>query len=361
MKRILLIIVFLGTGLTFGYDPNYYSDINRGLFSLPKSTDVAGSDFVFSRDGTPQVNPANLAFDSLSEISCAYAGFYQDIFSTSVLSYAARLGKNSGIGFSLSYLYNPDIPYNNDFVTVNRGGADIPLYDSSRITYHSESQIFFHLGYGQRYPVISGVEVAAGIGVNAQRYNLPPFRGYGIGCDAGASLDFVKQGVRLALECENITTNYLRWTPGYSEEAYPHAYFGVGWRKEIPYLYGRVQIQFKSLDMLGNEGVNSSIDSSADTATFSLPSKKHFTKDPLYFLLNGAYGLEYTVMNVLALRVGIPVGDSYGTDWSRIAFGCGVNLMKRKLSLDFAYVTHELAGSYQVGLTYYWQNDIISR
>ena len=361
MKRILLIIVFLGTGLTFGYDPNYYSDINRGLFSLPKSTDVAGSDFVFSRDGTPQVNPANLAFDSLSEISCAYAGFYQDIFSTSVLSYATRLTKNSGLGFSLSYLYNPDIPYTNGFLTENIGGADIPVYDSSRIAYHSESQIFFHLGYGQKYSLFSGVEVAAGLGMNAQRYNLPPYRGYGIGCDAGASLDFVKQGVRMAVECENITTNYLRWTPGYSEEAYPHAYFGVGWRKEIPYLYGRVQIQFKSLDMLGNEGVNSSIDSSADTATFSLPSKKHFTKDPLYFLLNGAYGLEYTVMNVLALRIGIPVGDSYGTDWSRIAFGCGVNLMKRKLSLDFAYVTHELAGSYQVGLTYYWQNDIISR
>jgi hypothetical protein len=86
MKQTVLVIAFLFIGLTFGYDLNYYSDINRGLFSLPRSTDVAGSDFVFSRDGTPQVNPANLAFDSLSEISCAYAGFYQDIFSTSVLS-----------------------------------------------------------------------------------------------------------------------------------------------------------------------------------------------------------------------------------------------------------------------------------
>jgi hypothetical protein len=361
MKRISLIIALLFTGLTFGYDANYYSDIDRGLFSLPKSTDVAGSDFVFSRDGTPQVNPANLAFDSLSEISCAYAGFYQNIFSTSVLSYATRITRNSGLGFSLSYLYNPDIPYNNGFNTENINGADIPIYDSSRITYHSESQVFFHVAYGQKYPVISGIEVAAGIGMNAQRYNLSPYRGYGIGCDAGASLDFVRQGLRMALGCENITTNYLRWTPGYSEEALPHAFFGVGWRKEIPYLYGRVQIQFKSLDLLANQGINSSVDSTVDTTTYSRPSLKHFTKDPLYFLLNGTYGLEYTIMNVLALRVGIPVGDSYGTDWSRIAFGCGVNLMKRKLSLDFAYVTHELAGSYQVGLTYYWQNDILGR
>jgi hypothetical protein len=360
MKRIPLAVVFLFTGLTFGYDVNYYSDINRGLFSLPKSTDVAGSDFVFSRDGTPQTNPANLAFDSLSEISCAYAGFYQNIFSTSVLSYATQINKNSGLGFSISYLYNPDIPYYNDFALENFGGTDIPLYDSSRITYHSESQIFFHVGYGQRYPIIPGIEVAAGIGMNAQRYNLPPYRGYGIGCDGGASVDFVKQGVRLAIGCENVTTNYLRWTPGYSEEAYPHAYFGVGWRKDVPYLYGRVQIHFKSLDMLAHEGTNSSVDNTSDTASRPQPSTKHFTKDPLYFLFNGAFGLEYTIMNILALRAGIPVyGNSI--DWSRGAFGCGVNLMKRKLSLDFAYVTHELAGSYQVGLTYYWHNDIMNK
>ena len=58
---------------------------------------------------------------------------------------------------------------------------------------------------------------------------------------SGLSLDLVNQGARFGVECENITTNYLRWTPGYSEEAYPHVYFGVGWRKDIPYLYGRVQ------------------------------------------------------------------------------------------------------------------------
>lgn len=360
MKRTYLTIIVLYTGLTFGYDANDYSDISRGLFLLPKSTDVAGSDFVFSRDGTPQVNPANLAFDSLSEISCAYAGFYQNIFSTSVLSYVTRTNKNSGLGFSISYLYNPDIPYYNDFALETINGTEVPVYDSSRISYHSESQVFFHVAYGQKYSVISGIEVAAGIGVNAQRHNLPPYRGYGVGCDAGASLDFIRQGVRMALGCENVTTNYLRWTPGYSEEALPHVFFGAGWRKGIPYLYGRVQLHFKSLDLLANEGPNSFVDSTVDTVIYARPSTERFTKDPLYFLLNGNYGLDYTIMNVLALRIGVPV---YGNaiDWSRVAFGCGVNLMKRKLSFDFAYVTHELAGSYQVGLTYYWRNELVDR
>jgi hypothetical protein len=353
MKLIPWYILFLFTGLSFGYSANDYSDVDRGLFSLSKSTAIAGSDFVFSRDGTPQVNAANLAFDSLSEISCSYAGFYQNIFSTSVLSYATKVSENSGLAFSLNYLYNPDLPYTDNFQTENIGGADIPLYDSSLIRYHTESLVFFHAAYGQKLRILPGIDFAGGIAMNAERYSLPPYRGYGLGCDAGASMDFVKQGVRFGLQCQNITTNVIRWTAGYSEEAYPHAFFGVGWRKDIPYLYGRIQIQFKSLDLLGNDGVNATgtIDSTA------VPAAKHFTKDPLYFLVNGAYGLEYTLMNVATLRFGLPVGGSTGTDWSAMAFGCGVTMMKKRLSLDFAYITHELAGSYQVGLTYYWLND----
>ena len=107
MKQIIPVIVFLFTGLTLSDDGNYYSDIDRSLFSLPKSTDVAGSDFVFSRDGTPQINPANLAFDSLSEISCAYAGFYQNIFSTSEVSYATQITKKFGPGVFVKLFIQP--------------------------------------------------------------------------------------------------------------------------------------------------------------------------------------------------------------------------------------------------------------
>jgi hypothetical protein len=157
--------------------------------------------------------------------------------------------------------------------------------------------------------------------------------------------------------CENLTTNYIRWDKGYAETALPHARFGIGWRKEIPYLYGRIQLQFKSLDLLANEGVNA--DTTYDSAALQLvrPTTKRFSKDPLYFLYNGTYGLEYTVMNVLCLRLGIPVGDSYGDAGTRIAFGCGVNLLRKKLSVDFSYLTHELAGTYQLGVSYRWQGD----
>jgi hypothetical protein len=332
---------------------NPYSDADRGLFLLPRSSAMGTSDFVFSRDGTSQSNPANLPFDSLREVSLSYAGFYQNTFSTSVLSYVTRIGRFSGVGFSIGYLYNPDIPNTEQLLTID----DVPIYDSTRISTFSESQIYFHAGYGVSHSLGSGITLAAGAGINAQRYSLSPYRGYGIGCDGGAALDFTAIGLKTAVTCENLTTDYMRWSKGYSERGLPHVRFGMGWRKEIPYLYGRVQVQFKSLDLLANEGVNA--DSTVDSAGARIvhPTTKHFSKEPLYFFYSGTYGLEYTVMNVLSLRLGIPIGDSYGGDLSRICFGCGVNLLRKKLSLDFSYLTHELAGTYQLGVSYRWRDE----
>jgi len=323
---------------------------------LPRSSAVGTSDFVFSRDGANQSNPANIPLDSMSEASLSYAGFYQNTFSSSMLSYVTRLNRYSGFGFSLGYLYNPNIPNTENLQTID----DMPVYDSTRVTSFSESQIYFHAAYGFYRPLSSSVAVALGAGINAQRHSLSPYLGYGIGCDGGAAVDFSALGLKTGVICENITTNYIQWDKGYSETALPHVRFGVGWHKEIPYLYGRIQLQFKSLDMLANEGVNA--DTAYDSASVRMlrPTTKHFSKDPLYFLLNGTYGLEYTVMNVLCLRLGIPVGDSYGGDGNRIAFGCGVNLLHKKLSLDFSYLTHELAGTYQLGVSYRWKSDCSS-
>ncbi|HEX7510178.1 MAG TPA: hypothetical protein VF335_02680 [Chitinivibrionales bacterium] len=336
---------------------NVYSDGNRGLFLLPQSSAVATSDFVFSRDGTNQTNPANLAFDSISVVAMSYAGFYQNSFSSSMLSYVTPVSRYSGIGFSLGYLYNPNIMNTENLQTVEINNTTVPVWDSTRVSTFSESQIYFHAAYGFLRPLSSAIEVGAGVGINAQRHSLEPYRGYGLGCDGGVLIHFNRIGLKTGLIGENLTTNYIQWDKNYAETALPHVRFGIGWRKEIPYLYGRIQLQFKSLDLLANEGVNA--DSTYDSSGVSLnrPITKHLRKDPLYFLLSGTYGLEYSVLQVLSLRLGIPLGDSYGGDGNRIAFGCGVNLMHKKLSLDFSYITHELAGTYQLGVSYRWQTE----
>ena len=61
----------------------------------------------------------------------------------------------------------------------------------------------------------------------------------------------------------------------------------------------------------------------------------------------GRYGLEYTIMSRLALRVGLTQG--------KFSFGAGVNLFGGRAGLDFAYSSVlEFAGASQISLTYRW-------
>jgi hypothetical protein len=333
------------------------------MFLLPRSTALGASDYVFNRDGTNQTNPANLAFDTLTEASMAYASFFQNAFSMSILSYAGPLTKCSGFGVSAGYIYNPNIPVTDNLKTWTEGSTVVPIYDPSRMRYQSGSEIYLHFAYGYRRTLVSGIEAAAGLSLNAVRHNLPPYRGYGIGGDGGVALNFVDVGLRVGMGCENITTNYTQWSKDWGVTAAPHVRFGIGWEKEIAYLYGRIRVQFKTLDLLANEGINATVSDSASKASAVAavnPAKKHFTQDPFYFVYHGIYGLEYTVLKALSLRVGIPVGGAIGEDWTRIAFGGGVNLLKTRLSIDLSYLSHELAGTYQLGVTYRWRNDIIN-
>jgi hypothetical protein len=333
----------------------YYSDNTRELFYLPRSASVAGSDYVFARDGTPQVCPANLAFDSSTDISLSYASYFQNTFSTSILSYAGPIDRESGFGFSLSYLYVPDIRGTQNLLTEADG---TPIYDDQRFQYSTYSDIYFHAGYGRKILQLKSLDLAAGVGINAQRQRLAfnQYRGYSMGLDGGVAVEFPGPGIRVTVACDNITTQYTRWSAGYSETAYPHLRLGAGWKKDLPYIYGRLQVQYKTLDLLGNEGADAiqlSTWLSTDSAGSSNPNQLSGEKpaiagvdgNPALLSLLGSLGIDYCIKEVFSIRIG-------GNMQNKLAFGCGVNLLQRRLCFDASYAMHELAPTYQIGVTY---------
>jgi hypothetical protein len=343
---------FSSVGWADSVQGRYYSDNTRELFYLPRSASVAGADYVFARDGTPQVNPANLAFDSSTEISLSYASYYQNTFSTSILSYAGRIDAVSGFGISMSYLYVPDIMGTQNLLTESDG---TPIYDDQRLQYSTYSDIFFHAGYGRRFITSRKFELTGGVGINAQRQRLAfnEYRGYSMGLDGGVALDFPRPGLRVSLACDNISTQYTRWSGGYSEIAYPHLRLGAGWQKDIPYIYGHIRLQYKTLDLLGNEGADAiqlSTLLTTDSAGSSNPNQLSGETPAVgaasgALALLGSLGIEYTIKDVFAIRIG-------GNLENKLAFGCGVNLLQRRLSFDASYTMHELAPTYQIGVTY---------
>jgi len=358
--KILLLLIFvlgLNANQNVFADAKYYSDNTRELFYLPKVSAEGGADIVFYKNGSPQSNSALLGIDSASEISLSYSSYYQNVFSTSIISYYGMIDERSGFGISISYLYNPQIPNTEDLDIGNDGH---PIYDPTKIKYSSESIIYFHAGYGYKFIINKRINAGIGISLNATRHKLPfnVFKGYGIGIDAGSILEFSKIGLRVALICDNLTTQYTKWSNEYSEYAYPHLRFGIGWMREIPYIAGRLMAVYKSLDILSNEGANTTnmpqlfgadTQYSATEQNLNIPQDIPKTaslfKEPLLYFLSGNIGVEYMIKDVFSIRFGHNVINN-------LTFGCGLAVFKKRLIFDFAYLSHELAPTYQICVTY---------
>ncbi|MBN1130739.1 MAG: hypothetical protein JXA71_17250 [Chitinispirillaceae bacterium] len=342
-KVVLLLVALCGFSVAGDVQGNYYGDANKELFVMPKSSAMGGSDMSLLRSAQPMSNPANLNLDSASEVALSYAGFYQNTFSTSGLSYLGSINRHSSFSLSMSYLLVPGIELNNDTVITGVRTA-------------SASELYFRAGYGRtiwQFP--RGINLLVGVAVNGLRKNLINETGYGIGIDIGTSLFFTEHGVAVTSIIENATTSYTYWNSAYKEFAWPHARIGFGWYREIPYLYGRISASYLSPDLFSNEGVNTWITdtmpigdgSTIDELIFRSPDRKRISKNPSLAAL-GRYGAEYSVMNRLAFRAGLNLATM------NFSFGAGLCLLQEKAGIDFAYLTHELAPTYKLSVHYRW-------
>jgi hypothetical protein len=348
-------IQMLGTALCLAipaYPVDYYQNTNRDLYYLPQSIGMAKADLATARTGAPNANPANACLGTSTELSLSYAGLYGNVASISSFSSVSPVSKNDAFGLSLNYLMIPNIEITENWPVDNAGNPIVP--PESEWQMGTASEIFFHAGYGHKFEM-KRADIGLGAACNAQRRRLPGadgfITGYGLSLDAGAAIRFNKIGVILSLFGQDITTNYLSWTPGYSENGSPHIRFAAGIDKEIPYIYGRIRLGYTSLDLLGNEGVNGAKSNDPlSEDSIDTPQQIHPSKEPFTFIGYGNWGGEYTIAHRVALRVGL----ENARRWS---FGAGLNVMDGRLSFDFAYasfIAGDLPGTYQMAVSYRW-------
>jgi hypothetical protein len=336
-----LAFLLIGCSAAFAADFNEYADINRELMLLPVSASLAGADLSLSSGACFGSTPANLPFDSLSNLSLSYANYFQNTFSTSLLSFSGPADSNGGIGITAGYVYIPNIEYNLSTTTTESGNL---LYDYKM---KNSSDIFFRFGYGHLFSLNSRLDFSIGAAANARRTRLIDFTGYGLGLDAGIKLYDRRSGASVVLQMDNITSHYTYWSKDFREYAYPHLRLGLGLERNIPYIYGRIRIGYTSPDLLSNEGINYS-KSETDTNDLELEeiSQEKVYQSPELLIYDGRLGFEYLIMNRLAFRVGLSQG--------KFNFGAGLQLFSNRAGLDFAYTIHQLAGTYQISMMYRW-------
>jgi hypothetical protein len=327
---------------------DYYSNSNKALFVFPEYASLGGAGLAFSRDAAPQSNPANIPLDSFSQVSLSYAGYYNNAFSTSFASFVSQLSKKIGLGMFAGYLYIPDIEIT-EYLEIDEE-TNAPVYDPSRIEIETSSETFFNFSLGYKIIENRRLHLSAGAALHCQRRRLIDWKGYGIGLDAGVTVMFPLNGLRVSLFADDITTNYIHWSSEYHDNGLPHIRIGLGWRRDIPNLYSRFSIMYKSPDLLSNDGVGYNL-FSEKAEKIDEPYSNSVKDDPKLLLTSGCYGVEYVIYKVVSLRLGL-------NEPKRIFFGSGVNLFSQRLSFEFSLSglvrSYELEGIYNLSTSFRW-------
>lgn len=339
-KKILLFLCSFSL-LFADADFNEYSDQNRELMVLPASVALGGADLALNSGIGFGGSPSNLPYDTANNLSLSYANYFHNTFSSSILSYHGPADSNGGFGITAGYVYIPDIEDNRSSIVT----------EDSTIVYNAKikncSDIFARFEYGHRFPINVKWDFAAGVAINARRTRLIDYSGYGIGLDAGLKVVNIPSGLSLAVQMDNIIPQYTYWSKEYRELANPHLRVGLGFDRSFPYIYGRILIGYTSTDLLSNSGVNY-VKTEVDSNDLDVEVIKHkkLSEEPSLLIYDSKIGLEYIIMSKLALRVGLTRG--------KFNFGAGLKLFSGRAGLDFAYTTHQLAGTYQVSASYRW-------
>ncbi len=340
MEKWFLIIVILlcGAGnLRSESNTNFYLDNNDELINMPASAAMLGADLSFNTGASSVSSPANLPFASLNKIELSYASYFQNSFSTSLLSFNGLVSKTIGYSITAGYIYIPDILLSD---TTSEG---VPYIYGHR----NSSAIYLRTGLGKRFDISGSVSLSVGAALQAKRTRLIGHRGYGLGIDAGTRVLFPKIGLSVAVLVENITSSITYWGRDYYQWAYPHVRGALGWEKSIPYIYGTLRLAYSTPDLLANEGINYySDDQMQGDLSLPKPQWQSVYKNPQLLILAAKVGLEYIIMDRVVIRGGLTRG--------KVGLGAGVNLFNQRAGIDFAYVNHELAGTYQMGIYYRW-------
>lgn len=341
MKNVYTLLLLFAFTVASETQFTQYGDLNKELLLLPESEALGGADLSFGTGATAGGSPANLSFNTMNSLTLSYANIFENTFSTSILSYRGVVGKSGGIGVTAGYLYIPGIETTNA-INETENSAIVPYIHKKNASF-----IYIRTGYGHRYGLNHALSLSVGAAVNAIRSKLISETGYSIGLDAGVKLLVRPYGVSVALQFDNITTNYTYWNHHYKENAYPHLRIGLGWVREVPYIYGNIKIGYTSPDLLSNDGVNFyNTESDTNDQKYRVPSKVSIKEEPGILFTEARLGAEYLIMNRVALRAGI--------DHLNFTFGAGVRLFANRAGFDFAYKRHELAGTYQVSMRYHW-------
>ena len=323
-----------------------YGDMVSEVLVSPRSAALSSSDLAINSAGPLISNPSLAAVTAPAVLTLSYSSYYGDVFSTSMLNYTRPVGERGGFGASAAYLLIPGIEDTRKYWNEETGEYDITGVDTDNIDIFTASDVWTRFSYGHRFEM--GIaDLHFGAALTARRRRLETVFGYGLGADLGAMAHFTKQSLYAALLWENVSSSTVRWqNSDYSEKVPQHLRLSLAFERDNPYLYGRFALFYTSPDLFFNEGINHQGQGGGIREEDRVPQTLSFSDGPSVLFKAARYGAEYTIMNTLTLRAGFN-NHSY-------SMGAGLNLFNSRAGVDFGYLSHELAGTVKMSISYRW-------
>ncbi|MDR2728961.1 MAG: hypothetical protein LBB56_07495 [Chitinispirillales bacterium] len=338
LNAVFLTPLFFAAALLASEKYSVYGDMAAEVLVSPRSAALSSSDLAINGAGPLVSNPSLAAAMTPHTLTWSYSSYYGDVFSASMLNYTGPIGKRGGFGVSAAYLLIPGIE--------DTRGVDISAVNTDDIEVFTASDVWARFSYGHRFET-EFADLHIGAALTARRRRLETIFAYGMCADIGVMAHFKKQPLYAALLWENVRYGVVDWQGAdYNEKVPQHIRLSLAFERDNPYIYGRFALLYTSPDLLFNEGINHEGQGGGLREEDRAPQTLSFSDGASVLFSAGRYGVEYTIMNTLTLRVGF---NNYS-----YSMGAGLNLFNDRAGVDFGYLSHELAGTVKMSITYRW-------
>ncbi|MFH0921647.1 MAG: hypothetical protein V1913_14950 [Fibrobacterota bacterium] len=282
-------------------------------------------------------NPAGLLGVRVITGQLTHASLFNGQLMQDMAAVVWPMDSSRSLGATLMRSAVDEIWNTNNFETDAEGR---PIFSRSRLTYSDNADYALGLTYAMRF----GERFRAGATANFIRRRFDDLISFGAGLDAGALFLF-QNNITLGLSVRNLTTSVNRYYADDYEIGLPELYLGAGYRMDVEYLYGSVLFLCQFPNLLPTSGVSQGPMAGAfDNSDESPQAWDLASAGPLGFVANTGLGLEYTIRERVALRLGT---NSVST------VTAGVGILLKRLTVDFAYRSHpELSDSYRFALAW---------
>lgn len=281
-------------------------------------------------------NPSGILGLGRRTVLLSHASLFNGMMDYSFASGVCPIGKDRALGL---YVVRSSVDKIWDTRGFETDEAGRPIYSSDRLSYVENVDY----AAGLTYAALFRERLRWGLTLKLITRRFDELTSIGTGVDAGVQF-LAPGGVTAGLFSRNLTTSVNRYYADDWEIGLPEVYPGLGYRREVEYLYGGFALLYQFPNLLPTSGVSQGAFGGAFDPEGEAPSGNSPSDGLGKYLLSGNMGVEYHYMQRLFLWLG-------SNPLYMVTAGAGIRISR--FEADLAFRRHlDLDDSYRLAVSW---------